>query len=91
MGDRPAKDKYRRSRTHRSSPAGRVGEEHPASLLGAAGATGAPEGRGDQSEFHDGETAADRNNQPVGRRPHQGHMKAQKRNRPGTASPAGES
>ena len=75
MANRPAKDKHRRFKARGS---GHAGEEHPASFLGAAGATGAPEGRGDLSEFHEGETAADRNNQPVGRRPHQGHMKAAK-------------
>ena len=53
----------------------RSGEEAPGSLASAPGATGALEGRGDVPDFRPGETAADRNNKPVGRRPHQGHLK----------------
>jgi hypothetical protein len=55
---------------------GRVGEEAPGSLASASGATGAPESRGDTPGYHPGEeTPADRNKKPVGRRPHQGHLK----------------
>jgi hypothetical protein len=53
----------------------RAGEEAPGSLASAPGNTGALEGRGDTPNFQPGETAADRNKKPVGRRPHQGHMK----------------
>ena len=56
----------------------RVGEEAPASVASAPGATGAPEGRGDVPSFRPGESAADRNKKPVGRRPHQGHFKPNK-------------
>jgi hypothetical protein len=56
----------------------RVGEEAPASIAGAPGTTGAPEGRGDTPDFKPGETAEDRNKKPVGRRPHQGHIAPEK-------------